>query len=451
MADFLKANSASSLQMVKVVLFQQQMLNDFYTSMQKRQGTALPVQRSFLTRVADFIWPQKVEKSVHKPVQKLRAFQLVEGIEPVIFSLCAENQENVDQTKAWLQRQIEGDQAEKVIKDECISELEDTEMQKITDLQKKFQVSVIYQPPDPSIKILGLTRDVLVVSSEIETIIKQENRKQAADLKSKLVEWRYKHGGNMVAFDKMANLELEEANDGNKTQITVQSQGKQFTVDVRAKKATDQHGNQVQIERIDNSNAEPDHWAPMGGDNSAVEVAVQSGSSEYSDVQQKFQKTCKNQIVKIFRVQNKTLWKNYKIKKQSIDGNNGTTNNEKQLFHGSDFESIQQVNQNGFNRSYAGRNAAVFGNGTYFARDASYSANPTYAKKDQKGQQHMYLARVLTGVFCEGEEDMIAPPPKDPANPTILYDSVTDDENNPSMFIVFNDIQAYPEYHIIFK
>ncbi|XP_068102386.1 protein mono-ADP-ribosyltransferase PARP14-like [Hyperolius riggenbachi] len=450
--DFISANSVSSLQTVKVVLFQQQMQNDFYTSMKNREGTPLPVQKSFLTRVTEFFKSPKAKK----PVQKLSAFQLVEGIEPVIFSLCAEDQEKVDKTKAWLKKQIEYEQAEKVIKDECISELENTEMQKISDLQKKFQVSVTYQPPDPSIKILGLTRDVLMVSSEIETIINRaKNRKlkeRSAELNSKLVEWRYKHGGNMVAFDKMINLDLEEAKEGNTAQITVQIWGNQYTVDLRRQIATDQHGKQIEIERVeknDNSLLVPKHWTKMSNNASAVEVDVASGTPEYLDVQQKFQQTCRNHILKILRVQNKALWENYQIKKQNIDAKNGTTNNERELFHGTDLNSVQQVNQNGFNRSYAGRHAAMYGNGTYFARDASYSTN--YSPADGNRQRHMYLARVLTGSFCAGRSGMIAPPAKSSANATDLYDSVTDNVRNPSMFIIFNDIQAYPEYHIIFQ
>ncbi|XP_068103539.1 protein mono-ADP-ribosyltransferase PARP14-like [Hyperolius riggenbachi] len=248
--DFINANSVSSLQTVKVVLFQQKMQKDFYTSMKNREGTPLPVHQSFLTKMTEFFRPPRAKK----PVQKLRAFHLVEGIESVIFSLCAEHKEKVDKTKAWLRKQIKYDQFENKIKDEFISELEDTEMQKISDLHKKFQVSLIYKPPNPSIKILGSTLDVFMVSDTIETIINQAKdrkmRERSAELTSKLVEWRYKDGGNMVAFDKMVNLDLEEAKDWNTAHITVQIWGNPYTVDLQRLIATDQHGKQIQIERV---------------------------------------------------------------------------------------------------------------------------------------------------------------------------------------------------------
>ena len=62
----------------------------------------------------------------------------------------------------------------------------------------------------------------------------------------------------------------------------------------------------------------------------------------------------------------------------------------------------------------------------------------------------MYLSRVLVGQYCNGNGDMIVPPPKDPSRPEILFDSVVNDTGNPSIFVVFFDNQCYPEYLIKF-
>lgn len=94
--------------------------------------------------------------------------------------------------------------------------------------------------------------------------------------------------------------------------------------------------------------------------------------------------------------------------------------------------------------------ATAFGYGTYFAVGASYSARSTYSRPDLQGQKYMYLCRVLTGDFTTGKQGMKVPPPK--STTTIqLYDSVTDGVSPPSMFIIFHDNQAYPEYLITFK
>ena len=93
---------------------------------------------------------------------------------------------------------------------------------------------------------------------------------------------------------------------------------------------------------------------------------------------------------------------------------------------------------------------ARFGNGTYFAVDPVYSAQG-YARPDASGQKRMYLARVLVGDFVQGRAGMITPPARTgTGNTSDLYDSVTDNPVTPTMFVVFNDVQAYPEYLITF-
>lgn len=93
--------------------------------------------------------------------------------------------------------------------------------------------------------------------------------------------------------------------------------------------------------------------------------------------------------------------------------------------------------------------AAMYGNGSYFAVDPNYSAQG-YAQPDGKGHKRMYLARVLVGEFTNGRRGMLTPPSKSSVNAADLYDSVVDNSANPTMFIIFSDIQAYPEYLITF-
>lgn len=95
--------------------------------------------------------------------------------------------------------------------------------------------------------------------------------------------------------------------------------------------------------------------------------------------------------------------------------------------------------------------ATYFGKGVYFAVKASYSAENKYSRPETNGNKHMFLARVLTGEYAKGDEDMKTPPPKDPKNPLKLYDSVVNDTSSPVLFVIFYDAQCYPEYIITFK
>lgn len=100
---------------------------------------------------------------------------------------------------------------------------------------------------------------------------------------------------------------------------------------------------------------------------------------------------------------------------------------------------------------FVGLIATLYGEGTYFAVDASYSSHPTYSKPAADGSQLMFVARVLTGVYTLGQSGMKVPPPLDDQEPHIRYDSVVDKMDRPSMFIVFHDDQAYLDYLITFK
>ena len=83
----------------------------------------------------------------------------------------------------------------------------------------------------------------------------------------------------------------------------------------------------------------------------------------------------------------------------------------------------------------------------YFARDASYSRGYTGGAS---GGGAMYLARVLVGEYCQGRPGILQPDPKDKRRIDILYDSVVDRTSNPTVSVVFNDAQCYPEYIIRF-
>ena len=94
--------------------------------------------------------------------------------------------------------------------------------------------------------------------------------------------------------------------------------------------------------------------------------------------------------------------------------------------------------------------ATAYGRGVYFARDACYSARDAYTPRDANDHKYMYYARVLTGQYTKGSQNLLVPPPKDPSNPSVLHESVVDDMQDPRIFVVFQDAHVYPEYLITF-
>lgn len=93
--------------------------------------------------------------------------------------------------------------------------------------------------------------------------------------------------------------------------------------------------------------------------------------------------------------------------------------------------------------------AAMFGQGVYFAVDADYSAQ-RYSPPDTAGMKRVYVARVLTGRYTRGDSSMKRTPPRG-TDPTDCFDSLVNNQQQPSMFVIFHDDQAYPEYLVTFR
>lgn len=62
----------------------------------------------------------------------------------------------------------------------------------------------------------------------------------------------------------------------------------------------------------------------------------------------------------------------------------------------------------------------------------------------------MFMARVLVGDYVRGREDYVRPPPKS-VDGLCFYDSCVDNKLNPSIFVIFEKNQIYPEYLIEYK
>ncbi|OCT75157.1 protein mono-ADP-ribosyltransferase PARP10 [Xenopus laevis] len=155
-------------------------------------------------------------------------------------------------------------------------------------------------------------------------------------------------------------------------------------------------------------------------------------------------------VLQVQRVQNVLLHNQYELKKQSMlaPGPGGLI--ERTLYHGTTEASAREICHNGFNRSFCGKNAALYGQGVYFAVQSVLSTRDTYSPPSTEGKKYVLVAQVLTGEFALGKREMRAPPPlaETPGDAPRRYDSLADSLQNPTIFVIFNDTQAYPQYLI---
>ncbi|XP_072788081.1 protein mono-ADP-ribosyltransferase PARP14 isoform X2 [Taeniopygia guttata] len=455
--EFARQKSVQHLQAIKIVIFQTHMLTDFYESMKKREDADTSTSESWLSMFKSFFWGRKQSS------EKKKSLILEKKVNLVTFQICGESQAEVDAAESWIKDLILKEQFESTISDEAIENFDETQFAILEDLQRRTQVTIeiLNKLSPPQIKISGISRDVCIVSLQVQDMVHQikstEEEQCKAELLYNLVEWRYLGShDSFVAFDKMTNMKLEYAKRAKKPHLKIKIKNKTYKVDLNTLNATDDQGKTKILQRVtkeeDMKSIElPKEWTNMQNEHIKV-VQLKPSHSEYTTVEKMFKTTCPSfNIEKIERIQNCILWQTYQLKKKFICKKNKNSNNERLLFHGTAASSLRLINSCGFNRGYAGKNAAAIGDGTYFAVDAWYSAQNTYSVPDVNGRKHMYLARVLTGQYCTGRAGLKAPPPRSQTDPTDLYDSVVDNTLNPTMFVIFNDIQAYPQYLITFK
>jgi len=194
----------------------------------------------------------------------------------------------------------------------------------------------------------------------------------------------------------------------------------------------------------------PPTWSKMK-DPLKAEMNVVTDSDEKSKVVTAFKRTLNRsgvQVVGVERIQNPAMWQSFAIKRQTIlqrekdDAHKHVSNSsrfELTLFHGTDEETVPKIVTQGFNRNFCGKNATMYGKGVYFARDAEYSARTQYAHPNSKGIQHMFVCRVVVGVYCIGRQNALTP---DVRQGHQLYDTTVNNMNDPEIYVTYHDAQA---------
>ena len=201
----------------------------------------------------------------------------------------------------------------------------------------------------------------------------------------------------------------------------------------------------------------PQYWSPQTSDFATFKI--QSGTGEWDHVQGLVQATVPNaKIQSVERVQNMWLWEKYAFAKHRLSKKNLGVVNEKDLFHGTSSISPEKVLKSEHGFDFRKASQGLWGEGAYFAVNASYSGG-SYAY--HKGNQiQIILAKVLTGDTCHFQQfdnSLKQPPIKPrPSRRTeatfadVHYDSVSGRADNSDIYVVYDHDKAYPAYLITY-
>lgn len=175
---------------------------------------------------------------------------------------------------------------------------------------------------------------------------------------------------------------------------------------------------------------QPDTSVP--GLNGFELLDIPSNTPEYAKVSDHFKASMRNfKIEKIKKVQNAQLLEAFKSKKNEMK------KEEQILFCATERSNVASICKNNFDWLLHGSHDTKYGKGNYFTKDAfSSHKNCPFDSRNIV----MFVARVLVGNFIEGHTSYRSPP--------LQYDSCVDTRLNPSVFVIFQKDQIYPEYVI---
>ncbi|XP_078489441.1 protein mono-ADP-ribosyltransferase PARP15-like [Ciona intestinalis] len=372
---------------------------------------------------------------------------VVETVEFIEVQITGETNGNIRVGEAMLDKLLESKITTEQLHQNDLNQLSHLELNEINSFAETIpDVNITLRVAKQTIDIEGTSEKVKDVKMEVKGYLKSM---ETATISYKLFQWQYcDNAGRWNNYPKMASYKIEQGVQGSVLSVPTDA-GTHF---VNKQNKTFQINSTVgKIRKMSTDHKDfPEHWTPMGGQ-SLMKVILSEQSDEYKRICQLFQASSNGgRIVQIDRIQKPVLYRQYAAMREEVRSHVTAGHLvERELFHGTTSDVSEQILNTGFNRSYAGKNGTMLGNGVYFSTTSSYSDR--YAKQTPlSGRKSltkiMFVASVLTGEYDQGNRDLKEPPIKPGTSHT--YDSVVDNVASPTMFAVFKDASAYPSYLI---
>ncbi|XP_072025000.1 protein mono-ADP-ribosyltransferase PARP14-like [Amphiura filiformis] len=459
-AEFATKDKPKNLQLVKLVIFQQDMVPVFEETLKAMAGKSFKKPEGLFKRGkqhGDMQLEEDLKSQKTSETKRTTNPSPEERKDSIVLFIVADNKRKLDEAVTKIEEYItEEFHSEELAPDDEVMAFTDKILQAIIQLGRNHGVRVVRKPGSKAIVLEGAKVPVMSTKADIHTLFAkiqgEEKRKTEDLLLSKEVQWRYKtETGIYDDYDQDINSLIERAYREKKPHVDLDMEDGKIRIDITNMIEIGPSGSTMTLHRADlkaegNPGVLPSNWIPMT-DNLKVVPLVQIGA-EYKQVEQTFRAGYQpGTIVKIERIQNKELYTQYTARKESMKTRLGR-DTEKTMYHGTSKDTVAKINMRGFNRSFCGKNAVAFGQGTYFARDAKYSAQDRYSNRDANNQKYMYMCKVLVGDCQVGDSSIIVPHQK--PNSLDVYDSTVDNVRYPSVVVIYHDAQAYPEYLITF-
>ncbi|KAK7479356.1 hypothetical protein BaRGS_00029434 [Batillaria attramentaria] len=453
------SNHRKNLDVVRVVLFDKTMIPQFISAIQSKGEKHNKGSKGVLNwfkGLAGMGTPDVVQTHSSPVVVEAK------------FYIYAEKKETVSAVLRQFDDVVRERFTRKEMLDDTLMYLAPEDIQRIQNAARKNDVEIEVQAIMGRLVMDGLHSNVFEAMQEVSNIIRMAERQRqdsiSAAMLANMIQWCFLEvtptGPEQKEYGKKENHIIEVAFQSKKKFAEIiDADGNAYVIDFDSmmEHPKDDPTDTVGVMRRDKmkdlaAGSLPETWAQLKSDEHIRLVRLQPSDAEYMQVEKNFRATLGgmviSRIVAIDRIQNPTLYRQYAAKKAHLERQNQGIENEKTLWHGTAIDAVDNINMYGFNRSYCGKNAVVYGQGVYFAVDSNYSSHPKYSPPDLSGNRHVYQCKVLVGHSTTGNQNLRVLPQR---QGSILFDSVSDNPQNPRIYVIFNDTQAYPEFLITFQ
>ncbi|XP_034275898.1 protein mono-ADP-ribosyltransferase PARP10 isoform X2 [Pantherophis guttatus] len=364
-------------------------------------------------------------------------------------------EEDAEAVVQELERALGTQLREEMVQNEALLSLPTLCLDYLTYLERKHAVSITLTGPIATVSgfldyPVAATRDLALL---LARLLHVEVAVGCGD--ARWVRWEPSEQAFPTPYSAQASALLEQAWCRGHKRMEVFFDGRPFTVDFERMEEYDV-GNgrtlpigrtELQLPLASPALLDP----PAEGEVKLLPLA--EDSEEFQRTIQGFYDTLaglhgKLWIVKLEKVMHPLLYQQYQLKKSAMEKACGHQAVERILYHGTTEQSSHEICQHGFNRSFCGKNATHYGHGVYFAVKACLSARDQYSPRSPDGNKYIFVTRTLVGDYTAGNASMRAPPLREGDATLRRYDSTVDNPRKPSIFVIFNDTQAYPEYLI---
>ncbi|XP_035673948.1 protein mono-ADP-ribosyltransferase PARP14-like [Branchiostoma floridae] len=486
-AEFVQDWSPTTLSIIRIVIFQETMLQAFHTAVHRKasenEGKVTPSKNTnHLSRLKNIASDKIKSMGKHqkheprcstvplpRPEPPRKANFEDEDFQPneVLLHIFCLDQERLQNARKTVEDFLHQYTAVAVINDDKetgIAQLVKEEVKWLRFLGHEENVSISIEQ-EHCIRIEG-SRNVTDIAAQVRLVLKTivERRSRFARLmSSENYQWYYELPGEPCrSFQTTSNSRIETAFQANAAKCFCVEDSRPLVVDFSAMTLAVQTSNAVgEVRREDlaiySDTVFPGRWGPQPMEPRTEKpklchlVTLDPLSTEFLSVQDKLFSSLGDMraiVLRIERVQNQLLWMEYSVQRGRTNGNSPARAEETDLWYGTSAEACHMICLHGFNSHVTGHYDGGSQKGTAFTQDA-VCATKDLCTPDYCGRKKVILAKVLVKERdSAGETAKREPYDRDVGNPQC--DTFTC-EVNPSLYVACNGAEAYPVYLISFK